>query len=77
MQASVNRKYLVIIMKWLDIEDIAITLDETHGNVNPEKVRFTELRSMVLSLNEFEDDEKYCNERILEAIQAAWINERG
>lgn len=63
-------------MKWLDIEDIAEALEEKFPNEDIVSIRFTELKRRVLDLEEFDDDEKYCNEKILEAIQAAWIAER-
>lgn len=63
-------------MKWLDIEDIAEALEEKFPNEDIIIIRFTELKRKVLDLEEFDDDEKYCNEQILEAIQAAWIAER-
>ncbi|AZU37920.1 Fe-S assembly protein IscX [Wolbachia endosymbiont of Bemisia tabaci] len=63
-------------MKSLDIEDIAEALEEKFPNEDIISIRFTELKRKVLDLEEFDDDEKYCNEKILEAIQAAWIAER-
>ncbi|UIP92707.1 Fe-S cluster assembly protein IscX [Wolbachia endosymbiont of Anopheles demeilloni] len=63
-------------MKWLDIEDIAEALEEKFSNEDIISIRFTELKRKVLDLEEFDDDEKYCNEKILEAIQATWIAER-
>ncbi|WP_423349021.1 Fe-S cluster assembly protein IscX [Wolbachia sp. wLmal] len=63
-------------MKWLDIENIVEALEEKFPNENIISIRFTELKKKVLSLEEFDDDEKCCNEKILEAIQAAWIEER-
>ncbi|CCE77075.1 Fe-S cluster assembly protein IscX [Wolbachia endosymbiont of Diaphorina citri] len=63
-------------MKWLDIEDIGEALEEKFPNEDIISIRFTELKRKVLDLEEFDDDEKYCNEKILEAIQAAWIAER-
>ncbi|APR99210.1 Fe-S cluster assembly protein IscX [Wolbachia endosymbiont of Folsomia candida] len=63
-------------MKWLDIEDIAEALEEKFPNEDIMSIRFTELKKKVLSLEDFNDDENRCNERILEAIQAAWIDER-
>ncbi|GFQ72494.1 MULTISPECIES: Fe-S cluster assembly protein IscX [Wolbachia] len=63
-------------MKWLDIEDIVEALEEKFPDENIINIRFTELKKKVLSLEEFDDDEKRCNEKILEAIQAAWIEER-
>ncbi|WP_143689049.1 Fe-S cluster assembly protein IscX [Wolbachia endosymbiont of Nilaparvata lugens] len=63
-------------MKWLDIEDVAEALEEKFPSEDIINIRFTELKRKVLNLEEFNDDEKYCNEKILEAIQAAWIEER-
>ena len=63
-------------MKWLDIEDIVEALEEKFPDENIINIRFTELKKKVLSLEELDDDEKRCNEKILEAIQAAWIEER-
>lgn len=62
-------------MKWTDINDIAIELSEAHEAVDPMTVRFTDLRQWVLDLAEFDDDPERCGERILEAIQMAWIEE--
>jgi FeS assembly protein IscX len=63
-------------LKWTDILDIAIELDETHPEVDPTKVNFVDLRNWVMGLPEFDDDPERCGEKILEAIQAAWIEER-
>ena len=63
-------------MKWTDSLDIAIALDEAHADVDPQYVRFTDLRDWVMALEEFDDEEQHCGERILEAIQMAWIDER-
>ncbi|MDR1139393.1 MAG: Fe-S cluster assembly protein IscX [Rickettsiales bacterium] len=63
-------------MKWFDIEDIAEALEEKFPDEDIVNIRFTELKKKVLSLEGFDDDEKRCNEKILEAIQVAWIRER-
>ncbi len=63
-------------LKWIDSLEIAIALDEAHPEADPQTVRFTELRDWVMALEEFEDDPAHCGERILEAIQMAWIEER-
>ncbi|MDB5813591.1 MAG: FeS assembly protein IscX [Rhodocyclales bacterium] len=63
-------------MKWTDTLDIAIELAEAHPDVDPTKLNFVDLMKWVLALPEFDDDPKRCGERILEAIQAAWIEER-
>ncbi|QYJ81016.1 Fe-S cluster assembly protein IscX [Shewanella aegiceratis] len=62
-------------MKWIDSLDVALSLLEAHPDVDPAKIRFTDLREWILDLDEFDDDPNHCNERILEAIQACWINE--
>jgi FeS assembly protein IscX len=63
-------------MKWTDINDIAIELDESHPEVDPRYVRFTDLHGWVCALEEFDDDPEHSNEKILEAIQMAWMEER-
>jgi len=64
-------------MTWTDIEDICIALDETHPEMDPLSVRFTDLRAMVEALEEFEAEaDVKVNEQILEAIQAGWAEER-
>lgn len=62
-------------MQWTDINDIAIALCEAHPEVDVISIRFTDLQKMVMELDEFDDDPKRCNERILEAIQQAWLDE--
>lgn len=63
-------------MKWIDTQRIAEELFDAHGdNINPQNVRFTQLRDLVLALDGFDDDPNRCNEKILEAIQQAWIEE--
>ena len=62
-------------MKWTDVNDIAIELADAHPDVNPLSVRFTDLRDWVMALPEFDDDPEHCGEKILEAIQMAWLDE--
>jgi FeS assembly protein IscX len=64
-------------LKWVDSLDIAIELDDAHPDVDPTQVRFTDLREWVMALDEFDDEPGRCGEKILEAIQMAWIEERG
>jgi FeS assembly protein IscX len=63
-------------LKWTDTLDIAIELDEMHPDVDPLKVNFVDLREWVLALPVFDDDPEHSGEKILEAIQMAWIEER-
>jgi FeS assembly protein IscX len=62
-------------MKWTDSRDIAIALAQAHPDVDPKRTLFTDLRRWVLELPGFDDDPKHCGEKILEAIQMAWIDE--
>lgn len=62
-------------MKWTDINDIAIELYDTHTDVDPLTIRFTDLHRWVMELPGFDDDPDRSGEKILEAIQAAWIEE--
>ena len=62
-------------MKWLDTLDIAIELLETKPDVDPQQVRFTDLHAWVMALEDFDDEPDKSSERILEAIQLAWIDE--
>mgnify|MGYP001585733159 FL=1 len=63
-------------LKWIDVLDIAIELDEAHPDADPQYVRFTDLREWVCALDDFDDDPAHCGEKVLEAIQMAWIEER-
>lgn len=62
-------------MKWTDTYQIAEALADTHPDVDPKTLRFTQLREWVLALPGFSDDPERSGEKILEAIQMAWIDE--
>jgi FeS assembly protein IscX len=62
-------------MKWTDTRQIAIALADKYPEEDPARIRFTDLYQKVLDLPGFADDPKRCGERILEAIQMAWIEE--
>jgi len=62
-------------MKWTDTLEIAIALSEKYPDIDPLTVRFTDLFEWVQALDGFDDDPKHCGEKILEAIQMAWIDE--
>ncbi|HEX2580932.1 MAG TPA: Fe-S cluster assembly protein IscX [Dongiaceae bacterium] len=64
-------------MRWTDTIEIAIALDEVHPEADVVNLRFTDLWKWVQALPEFSDDPQRSNEKILEAIQAAWLEERG
>ncbi|CAM3842550.1 Fe-S cluster assembly protein IscX [Parendozoicomonas haliclonae] len=62
-------------MKWSDIQDIAIELTEAKPDVDPRYVNFVDLRNWIIELEDFDDDPERCGEKILEAVQMAWIEE--
>ena len=62
-------------MKWTDVLPIAQSLAERHPEVDPRALRFTDLHRWVTELKGFVDDPTRSNERVLEAIQMAWIEE--
>ena len=62
-------------MKWTDVTAIAEALYETYPDVDPATVRFVDLHNWVVALDGFDDDRTRGGERVLEAIQAAWIAE--
>jgi FeS assembly protein IscX len=63
-------------MIWTNIQDIAIELEERHPDADNVNLRFTDLHKWVIALPGFDDDPARSNEKILEAIQMAWIDER-
>ena len=62
-------------MKWTDTREIAIALAATHPDVDPLTERFTDLHRWICVLPDFADDPERSGEKILEAIQMAWIDE--
>jgi len=62
-------------MKWTDSREIAIALADRFPEADPKTIRFTDLHRWVLELPGFDDDPKHSGEKILEAIQMAWIDE--
>jgi len=63
-------------LKWTDSLDIAIALEEAHPDADPRYVNFVDLRDWVMALAEFDDDPSHSGEKVLEAIQMAWMEER-
>ncbi|MDP1723328.1 MAG: Fe-S cluster assembly protein IscX [Alphaproteobacteria bacterium] len=63
-------------LRWTDSRDIAIALDEKFPNTDILSIRFTDLKQWVTELDGFSDDATKCNEKILEAIQMTWLDER-
>lgn len=63
-------------LRWTDIHEIAAQLEERHPDADVVNLRFTDLWKWVQALPEFADDPNRSNEKILEAIQMAWLEER-
>lgn len=62
-------------MKWSDITAIAEALYDKFPDIDPLTIRFTDLHNWVVALDGFDDDHTRGGEKVLEAIQAAWIDE--
>jgi FeS assembly protein IscX len=62
-------------MKWIDVRNIAIALAEKYPDIDPRTVRFVDLHNYVVGLEGFNDDHSHGGEKVLEAIQGAWIDE--
>jgi len=64
-------------MHWLDVQRIAESLVDIHPDIDPVSIVFPKLKALVAALPGFAEQPGHpCNERILEAIQQAWIDER-
>ena len=63
-------------LRWTDVTEIAIQLEDAHPDVDVVNLRFTDLWKWVQELDEFDDDPQRSNEKVLEAIQMAWLEER-
>jgi FeS assembly protein IscX len=64
------------MLVWTDTLEIAIELHDAYPDQDPSHINFIELRDKVLALPEFRGEPRHCGERVLEAIQQAWIDER-
>ncbi len=63
-------------LKWTETLEIAIQLNDKFPEVDPKLIRFTDLHQWICELKEFDDEPNKSGEKILEAIQMAWIEER-
>lgn len=63
-------------LKWTDVREIAIALDEAHPDADPQYLRFTDLHRWICALEGFDDDPQRSGEKVLEAVQMAWMDER-
>jgi FeS assembly protein IscX len=62
-------------MKWSDSLDVALALIDAHPEVDPTAINFVDLMRWVIALPGFEEDERHCGEKKLEAIQQCWMDE--
>ncbi|MDR2000351.1 MAG: Fe-S cluster assembly protein IscX [Zoogloeaceae bacterium] len=62
-------------MKWTDVTEIAIQLADAHPDQDPRRINFLDLMNWVIALPNFTGNANHCGEKILEAIQQAWIDE--
>ena len=64
------------MISWTDSLEIAISLEESHPDIDPITINFVDLRQLVMDLENFEEGQSNCGERVLEAIQMNWIEEK-
>ena len=64
------------MISWTDSLEIAISLEDTHPDIDPITINFVELRELVIALENFQEGDTQCGEKILEAIQMCWIDEK-
>ena len=64
------------MISWTDSLEIAISLEEAHPDIDPITINFVKLRGLVIALEDFKEGDTQCGEKILEAIQMCWIDEK-
>ena len=64
------------MINWTDSLEIAISLEEAHPDIDPITINFVKLREFVMALEDFSEDNTHCGEKVLEAIQMCWIDEK-
>ena len=64
------------MLSWTDSLEIAISLEEAHPDIDPITINFVELRELVMALEDFNEGNTNCGEKVLEAIQMCWIDEK-
>ena len=64
------------MISWTDSLEIAISLEEAHPEIDPLTINFVDLRELVIALEDFDECDTQCGEKILEAIQMSWIDEK-
>lgn len=64
------------MISWIDSLEIAISLEEAHPDIDPITINFVYLRELVMALEDFNESDTHCGEKVLEAIQMCWIDEK-
>ena len=64
------------MISWTDSFEIAISLEDAHPDIDPLTINFVKLRELVIALEDFKEGDTQCGEKILEAIQMCWIDEK-
>ena len=64
------------MISWTDSLEIAISLEEAHPDIDPITINCVELRELVMALEDFNEGNTNCGEKVLEAIQMCWIDEK-
>ena len=64
------------MISWTDSLEIAISLEEAHPDIDPITINFVDLRELVIALEDFYEGDTQCGEKVLEAIQMCWIDEK-
>jgi FeS assembly protein IscX len=64
------------MISWTDSLEIAISLEEAHPDIDPITINFVDLRELVIALEDFNESDTQCGEKVLEAIQMCWIDEK-
>jgi len=64
------------MISWTDSLEIAISLEEAHPDIDPITINFVDLRQLVMALEDFDEGNTHCGEKVLEAIQMYWIDEK-
>ncbi len=60
---------------WTDVHAIGEIIYDRFPDLDPLGIRFTDLHQWVREIPQFEDDPDRCGEKVLEAIQMAWLSE--
>ena len=64
------------MISWTDSLEIAISLEEAHPDIDPITINFVDLRELVIALEDFNESDTQCGEKVLEAIQMCWSDEK-